>query len=687
MIFLFSPAVRLMQRMRLLPKFGLVGLLFVLPLLLVCGLLFGQMQRSIDDTGRQREGLHQLRATMAVQQLLLQHRALHHLGLAGAQPAMERAAALRPRLAEAIGALDTEALREFGADQLLADIRKKWSDLEAGLPDAKAKESYAAHSAMMTRLTQLATLLAEHSGLTLDSEFAVHHLARLGLVTLPELASAVSDLAGRGAAYIDTGLQEPGEDLLLSSTVMISQRTLAQLPAQIDVLIGAAPALAPVLTLQQDVLPQAEAFLSRTRNEVLNAYEQTNGMAFIDAGLDAAGGLQQATNAAAEQLELQLAQRVQRQNRHRALIAAGVAAALAVAAWLLAGFTLSFRRDIAALEQAVARAARGDLGARADTQSRDEIGHLAGALGEMNLGLTGLVRQVRGGSVAICSAAAEIASGNADLSTRTEAQASALQQTVTAMEELTAAVQRNSDGAAEANRLTLAAASVADQGSAAVDRVVASMAAVKASSRKVIDIVRVIDELAFQTNLLALNAAVEAARAGIHGRGFAVVAAEVRALAQRSAQASHEIRDLIDDAVQETDRGNTLVVDAGNTMRELLAAVRRVAHIMQDISDASVEQAAGITQVSQAIGQVDDLTQRNAALVEQAAQAAGALHEQANHLLQSVAVFRLGDQHSAEVMVSEPNIALPAPAQPVVALRGQSRARPAALFAHALPRT
>ena len=285
--------------------------------------------------------------------------------------------------------------------------------------------------------------------------------------------------------------------------------------------------------------------------------------------------------------------------------------------------------------------AAGDLTQQINSNTTDEIGQLLQALKEMTESLSVTVGNVRAGTETIGVASREIASGNADLSSRTESQASALEETASSMEELTSTVKQNADNARQANQLVISASDVALRGGQVVGQVVETMDSIKASSRKIVDIISVIDGIAFQTNILALNAAVEAARAGEQGRGFAVVATEVRNLAQRSASAAKEIKTLISDSVDKVEAGDKLVHEAGNTMGEIVTSVRHVADIMTEIASASQEQSAGIEQVNRAITQMDEMTQQNAALVEQAAAAAESMQEQAALLGQSVAVFTL----------------------------------------------
>jgi methyl-accepting chemotaxis protein len=327
------------------------------------------------------------------------------------------------------------------------------------------------------------------------------------------------------------------------------------------------------------------------------------------------------------------------------LVAFGVL--LFVAGWMFAWrLALSIIRPLKQALGIAETVASGDLSSHIDTSRKDETGQLLRALKTMNDNLQRIVGQVRSGTDTIATASSEIASGNMDLSTRTEQQAGSLEETASAMEELTSTVKQNADNARQANQLAVSASEVAVQGGSVVGQVVDTMGAINESSKKIVDIISVIDGIAFQTNILALNAAVEAARAGEQGRGFAVVASEVRSLAQRSASAAKEIKELIGDSVDKVDSGSKLVEQAGATMAEVVASVRRVTDIVGEISSASQEQSEGIEQVNRAIAQMDETTQQNAALVEQAAAAAQSLQDQAATLTQVVGIFTLDSAHT-----------------------------------------
>ena len=330
--------------------------------------------------------------------------------------------------------------------------------------------------------------------------------------------------------------------------------------------------------------------------------------------------------------------------------------------------------SLAALSGVLQAIARGDLSVRMEGDFQGVFANIRDDANRTVDKIADIVGQIRSGSDAINTVAGEIASGNSDLAQRTEQQAANLEETAASMEELTSTVRQNAESARQANQLAIGAATVASQGGDVVGQVVTTMASIQTSSRKIAEIISVIDGIAFQTNILALNAAVEAARAGEQGRGFAVVASEVRTLAQRSAAAAKEIKGLIEDSVERVSDGSALVDKAGQTMGEIVASVQRVTGIMAEISAASQEQSAGIEQVNQTITQMDETTQQNAALVEEASAAARSMEEQAEQLVETVAVFRLGNDRAT-------GKAVPAAVVPTVVTRlPVSTRKPAASF-------
>ena len=404
---------------------------------------------------------------------------------------------------------------------------------------------------------------------------------------------------------------------------------------------------------------------------------------FEAAGFDAAVGdaAVKGKDRAPSELLVQASDRILAETAHsvaeatagsrRATLLSLIAMVLGAAAAIVAGIVVS-RSIVRPLGRAVEVAktvAAGDLREQIEVTSNDETGELLAALRDMNASLKQIVTKVRGGAETIAVASGEIAQGNMDLSSRTEQQAGALEETASSMEELTSTVKQNADNARQASQLAISACDVAVKGGDIVTRAVGTMAAISESSKQIVDIIGVIDAIAFQTNILALNAAVEAARAGEQGRGFAVVASEVRNLAQRSAGAAKEIKALIGGSVARVEAGSALVNEAGSTMTDIVASVKRVMDIMAEISAASAEQGAGIEQINIAVTEMDTVTQQNAALVEEAAAAAQALQEQTVALNQVVSVFKLdGDARAPHAANDARAAGYPAPAARLLSL-------------------
>ena len=641
---LFSPSINLMQRLRLKQKFLLITLVFLVPLVLVATLLIHELNRSIAFAKYEYTGVRQIRQVEDLIHLTQQSRGLRHMALSGnnAQAAGD-AARLQENITKKMAVIDQEQNDATipGTSTAWSGIKQTLSALTSNLEGMKAKESYTAHTALIAQLYKFSALLADRSNLTLDPKVDTYYLINTFVKSFPEIAEQLSEIAGRGAAYIDTGLLDPNEDVLLNSTTMLALRDLDRIPIQMEAIFYENPALKPQLTAQMSVLPGALDFLERTKNEVLSASNQAVGRQFLDAGYKAVDGLYAFANTSSVLLDTSLKNRIASLELRRNLMIAGVLLVLLIAAYLLTGFYRALSSDVLELGQAVARAADGDLTMRMSSTGKDEIAQLRNAFGKMNAGLAQLVTDVRNGTDTITIASREIASGNADLSSRTEEQANSLQATVSSMEHLAVTVNQTSNNSQQANQLALVASEVAIKGGAAVSQVVSTMGAIATSAKKINDIISVIDGIAFQTNILALNAAVEAARAGEQGRGFAVVATEVRNLAQRSATAAKEIKTLIVDSVEKVGAGSKQVDEAGKTMDQIVSSVKLLTDIIGKITAASLDQRNGIEHVNQAIGQMDQITQQNAAMGEQIAAAAESMQDQVMSLSKAVSVFKL----------------------------------------------
>ncbi|MES2017115.1 MAG: methyl-accepting chemotaxis protein [Pseudomonadota bacterium] len=494
-------------------------------------------------------------------------------------------------------------------------------------------------------------------------------LTLLGLRSMSLINDALVTVAEKNAAKMDAAADMREAQLTISVAVrdMALLKESSQVQAQQAIVTEAKRHIASSFVVLDKlvVFPKGMAILARIRSasaEAMPLLERAVQQA--QAGQADAAAAQLAGPAAAPtarwaaalgelidfQLELNAKGTAQAKTDYDVarlvLTSLGAAAVMAgmLIAWLSArSITVPMRRAVRIAETVAA----GDLNSHIEVDSRDETGQLLQALKGMNANLHNIVHRVRSGTGTIATASSQIASGNMDLSSRTEQQASSLEETASSMEELTSTVKQNADNARQANTLAASASQVAVKGGKVVAEVVGTMASINASSKKIVDIIGVIDGIAFQTNILALNAAVEAARAGEQGRGFAVVAAEVRNLAQRAGSAAKEIKLLIDTSVDKVDTGTRLVAEAGTTMAEIVASVQRVTDIMGEITSASAEQESGIEQINIAISQMDTVTQQNAALVEQAAAAAASLQEQAADLEQVVSVFKVAAVHAA----------------------------------------
>ncbi|MGK5069324.1 methyl-accepting chemotaxis protein [Janthinobacterium sp. RT4P48] len=640
---LLTPAIRLMQRLRLLPKFMLVCLVFLLPLALATTLLISELGKSLAQAQDAQQGIAYVRQLQEGTRLLQQRRGLEHLRLSG-KAGMDNTA-LNPRITAVLAAL---ARLPAGAGLAqAAELNKQWQALLGRQGGIAARDSYAAHTALLRQAARLGQLVADRSHLSLDPDAGANHLSAVLTATLPDLAEGLADIAGRGAAYIDTGLFEANEDQLVNANALIARHELERLPARFDEILAAKPALQASLQPSLKAVPAALAFLERTKNEVTNSYDQTSGAQFHAAGMQAIDALQALSGASASALDGLLLERIARDQARRALILAAMLLVLLAAAYLCAGFYAAFARDVTQLRVAVGAAAAGDLSQRISSQAHDEIGDLVRDFGAMTHGLARLVQEIRGGAAVIAAAGADIAQGNLALSGHTATQSEALGATVDSMRELTATVGRNEADVGQGRSLVASAAEVALRGGATVSAVVETMASIKASSHKIVDIIGVINGIAFQTNILALNAAVEAARAGEQGRGFAVVAAEVRSLAQRSSEAAQQIKRLIGDSVATVDAGGELVNAAGSTMRQVVDAVQQVAVVIGRISSAGAEQNGEIAQINVALARIDDMTRQNAGLVDEARAGSQRLHQEGEALTQAVSRFRLGENDEA----------------------------------------
>jgi methyl-accepting chemotaxis protein len=497
-------------------------------------------------------------------------------------------------------------------------------------------------------------LLADAYGLSLDPDADIYQLIQAVMYSLPALTEELGKSRGKGAGMLAAHSASVADKQALGVYVAMVDESLSTMERAFDKAVAHKPELKKLLEQpMKEAREQAKLANDLAKAEILNAeqlsYPSPDYFALVTKAVGAQGKVYETAMTALDSL---LVERVAAKQRQMVLVL-GALALLALAGsvlGLVAARSITSQlggepAEVVGIGNAVAN---GDLSTAIHVQPGSEDS-IKGAMARMQDALRQTVAAVRQGAEMVATSSSEIASGNHDLSARTESQASALEQTAASMEELGSTVRQNADNARQANQLAMNASEVAIKGGEVVGQVVETMKGINQASHRIADIIGVIDGIAFQTNILALNAAVEAARAGEQGRGFAVVASEVRNLAGRSAEAAKEIKALIGASVERVEHGSTLVDQAGATMTEVVAAIRRVTDIMGEISAASSEQSAGVAQVGEAVTQMDHATQQNAALVEEMAAAASSLQGQAQDLVHTVAVFRLNAEDAHDI--------------------------------------
>jgi methyl-accepting chemotaxis protein len=629
-----------MQRLRLLPKFILVCVTCLIPAGLVTALLLGELQKAVRQAEGERTGLA---CVMAVEQLaseLQQHRGLERLRLATrastSHDGMRRNLAAR---AQSLGCVDAILTAQGGAP-VWHGQRKALQDLLDKAASLTQRDSLRAHDTLLAGLARVQASLLEASHLAVDPELPTQRLIHLAGTTLPQLSQHVLDLGARGAPYIDTGLFEGDEERLIDRSQMAAGVLAEQARQHYTDLLAKLPALQGPLSQHQAAVQGVSAFLERTRNEVNQSVQQTSGRAFWAGAAASARQLQALAQATAAEADRMLAARASQAILKRNLAMAASLLALLLAAWLFAGFYVSFNRDVRHLRNAVERAARGELDLSLHSDARDEIGELVNAFQAMCGDLVELVGRIRSGTRGLNQATGSLVAGNRELSSHTHEQADALAHTVAAMRNMASTLADSAVQAEQGRALMASASAVARRGGERVADVVRTMDDIKEGSRQIADIVGLIDELAFQTNILALNAAVEAARAGAQGRGFAVVAGEVRALAQRSGAASADIRKIIQRSVQAVEQGHGQVEAAGRTISELVQAVAKAEQLIAAMAEAGQDQAGDMDSLNEAIGRIDAMVRQNGQLVQAARVGSSRLKEETELLASAVSVFR-----------------------------------------------
>jgi len=652
---LFAPAAALMARLRLGPKFLLAG---IPTLILLLALGFAAV-RDLNERVHALESKRVATALMAElvewNKVLIESRRVAITGTPGDPAALEafkkQSAAVNKQL-ERIEASVAQAQPFFDMSTGLAGLRKGWTDLQANvaaLPmDAEfPAKAFAAHAPEYGRLYGFMRDMGNASGLAQDPEADLFYLGYPLANNTPSTAGIAVRIAAYATMNVNRGTVSAADKQFYEVTDARLNDTFGTVETMLGQSMKANPMVQQALGQRFDTLKaSAKEMLGYIRTNFTKvdsvAVTQADVARASAATLDAAWALVEANRAVLDEL---LQERASEAATQRNLIVLAMLAGVLLSVYIYVGIYLSMAASMRHASRAAQAIAAGQLGTVQAAISKDEFADLVADLRQADQALARVIAGVKQSSESIATASAEIATGTQDLSMRTEQTASSLQQTAASMEQLTGTVSQSTQAAGSARELSSSAADVARRGGQVVQQVVQTMDAINDSSRRIGDIIGVIDGIAFQTNILALNAAVEAARAGEQGRGFAVVAGEVRNLAQRSAEAAKEIKQLIATSVDKVEAGSRLVGEAGGTMTEIVDSVGRVNQVIGEISSAAHEQSQGIAEVNTAVSKLDQMTQQNAALVEESAAAAESLKEQARRLAEVVGSFRIQGSH------------------------------------------
>jgi methyl-accepting chemotaxis protein len=645
----------LLNRLLLWQKFVLLAVFGAILVAVPLTLYISESNKSVDAASLEARGVGPARALLKVVVLTQQHRGLSAMVLAGNELIQTQRTAKQEEVAKAFAEMDAIANKIGNAAiaPLWQEAKGRWAALAGKIAQRSlsGKESFGEHTVLVTQLLKINELIIDHFGLSLDPEVDSYYLVDVALTQSPVLMETLGRMRAKGSAMLTAKNASAEERAVMLAMIDKANERYETVRNSLEKSFAANSAIKGKLAEQlKATLAVGDRVLQLAQEQIVKPEQLTyEGPDFFTKVTDAINTQLKLYDGAIAELDALLVARQAKLATTKYLLI-GVVLAISLLVALL-GYLIT-RSITVPLKNAVdiaKRVAAGDLTTHILVTTDNETGHLLQALKDMNDSLVRIVAEVRRDTDIIASASSQIAAGNLDLSSRTEQQASSLEETASSMEQITGTVKQNADNARQANQLASSASEVASKGGAMVSHVVATMGSINDSSKKIVDIISVIDSIAFQTNILALNAAVEAARAGEQGKGFAVVASEVRSLAQRSAGAAKEIKELINDSVEKVDAGAKLVDQTGATMDEIVASIKRVNDIIAEITAASDEQSAGIGLVNEAINQMDQATQQNAALVEEAAAAAAALHEQAENLMHEVSVFRLEDMPAVNV--------------------------------------
>ena len=651
MLSIFSPAVTLMGRLRFGAKFALSGAV-VFALLIYMGYLqVSALNQRVNALMAERAATALMSHLVEWNKVLIESRRIAITAVPGDEGVRQRFKQQAEVVNKKLAQIEAEVQRYqplFDMGKEVRGLRDGWTELQRkveALPIDRdfAQKAFAAHGPEYGRLYAFMRDMGDRSGMALEADLDLFYLAYPLANNTPSTAGIAVRIAAYATLNIARGTITSADKVFYEVTEARLNDTFGNVENMLSQSMKANAQVEKRLSSKFTALKDSsKAYLAFVRKNFTAAdaiaITQEQSAQAAQATIDAAWALVEQNREALEEL---LAERASEASFKRNMIALMLTLGVLASVYLYVGMYLGIQQGMYSAADAVRDIAAGRLGQTHPVRSRDEFSDLMSDVARANQSLVTMISAVRHNADGVATASDEIAHGNQDLSARTESQASALEETAASMEQLGSTVRHNADNARQANQLAQSASTIAIQGGQVVSQVVDTMKGINDSSKKIADIISVIDGIAFQTNILALNAAVEAARAGEQGRGFAVVASEVRSLAGRSAEAAKEIKGLITTSVERVEQGSALVDQAGTTMTEVVHSIRRVTDIMGEISSASSEQSAGVSQVGDAVTQMDQATQQNAALVEEMAAAAASLRSQAQSLVQTVAVFKL----------------------------------------------
>jgi methyl-accepting chemotaxis protein len=674
-------------------KMSIIAVAAMVPLLFLTVVALSEKQHNIRVVAHEIAGLERYRNLEAMLLPVGMHEIWTAASVAG-EGAAEKLQAATSDVTRAI-ALQDASNQDYGAPagedaRRWGEVKQQWDTITTGKPGSVA-EVVRQHSELRRRILDYRDYISTTSGLVHDGDPVSYFMIDATVRQIPDYEIYVTEMRSHAAAVGAAGKSTMADVEQITRTEVLAQGALDNIAADIRHAAEAGSAGAAVRANAQESLAQVksafDAFSKYVKQNVLSGSisDPLDDVIFNAAQLTSASSTFHESMQAASHKQLTQTIDLLEASRDRTLLL--VALALLAAVGFMGTVVWTTIGGMRAAVTVVSRLAEGNYAREIHVSGSDEVARIMHALKVMQGKLSGVLSGVKESAITVATAARQIKAGTSDLSSRTEQQAANLEETASSIEEMTTTVKQNADNAKLANKLAQAARDQAEHGGAVVEKAVSAMGAIDVASKRISDIISVIDEIAFQTNLLALNAAVEAARAGDQGRGFAVVASEVRNLAQRSASAAKEIKDLIHDSVDKVEEGSRLVSESGRHLHEIVASVKKVSDVVGEISNASQEQAASADEISRAVMQMDESTQQNAAMVEEANAAAASMNDQATRLSELTAFFKLREGQAAAVTESERAVGKDGKGAPPgaasAAAAGAAALRPSAIFANA----